>query len=258
MHNDTRFHVDPTFPIDAQRIRRRKILHVIKSPITSAGIIAALLGTVFMGWRMPGLLGLMGAAAAGLTAFWKSRSASLESLAIHDLVRESNVEQDTELLRVITHLRQRGHHQYAISLGKFLMIKQRIEHDLHQDGSLTPKKKEIESLVDSLCAAICDELTQATNVDQRVAKVLTSGDRQELDKLNEERMFFYDRIMRAYDSLYQTHARLHFILSPGMATTDVQEATDVLDALIEQLREENHVAERVQDELDDRVLRREE
>jgi hypothetical protein len=246
----TRFRLKPTFPLDENAIRLRKLKLVFQSPLTGISLIGALVVGKIAGFGWPGVGTLLGAASAGLFAYWKKKNDELDNGAISELVRESNLAQDSELLRITTVLRQRGHLQYSNSLGRFLLLKQRIEDRLHQDGSITNKKKEIEQLVDSICAGVCDELTELATLEKKLTDVLTSGDKTELQSLSQRQTECHNRVMHAYSTLSQTAGKIDEMLRPSVQPAEIRrEESRVLDRLIEELKEENEVTARVQQRL---------
>jgi hypothetical protein len=246
----TRFRLKPTFPLDENKIRLRKLMHVVKSPITGVAFLGALILGKIAGFEEWGLAGVFGAASAGLYRHWKKKSASIEDAVISELVRESNLAQDSELLRITDELRSRGHTQYSNSLGRFVLMKQRIETRLHQDGKITEKKKEIEILVDSICAGVCDELTELGMLERQLTDVLTSGDQAELKRLAERQTECHNRVMQAYTTISQTAAQIDDMLAPSAQPVEVRrEESKILDRLIDELKEENEVSSRVRDRL---------
>ena len=251
----TRFRLKPTFPLDENKIRLRKLKHIFKSPLTGIALVGAVILSKLAGFEEVGTTGVLGAAAAGLYSFWKTKNSDLENKAISELVRESNLAQDSELLRITTRLRSQGHMQYSNSLGRFLLLKQRIEQRLHQDGKITEKKKEIEILVDSICAGVCDELTELASLERRLTDVLTSGDQSELRSLTERQTECHNRVMQAYTTISQTASQIDQMLAPSAQPVEQRrEDSRVLDRLIEELKEENEVSTRVQERLRDEGL----
>ena len=189
-------------------------------------------------------------------SLWEQKTSELESVAIQELIHESNAKQDADLNRIITALGSMGFHQYAICLGKFLLLKQHIEDELHQDGQLTRKKAEIEQLVDALCHSICNEITELTELESQLADVLTSQDATRLEYVSQRRTKCHQRLQHAYQTVNDTTQRLAMMLRPGgHAIQATDEEARVLDRLIEQLQEENLIAQRVHEQLTDDSLR---
>ncbi len=246
----TRFKLKPTFPLDENQIRLRKLKYVLKSPLTGIALIGALILGKLAGFEEFGMTAVFGAAAAGLFGHWKKKNAQLENMAISELVHESNLAQDCELLRIATLLRTQGHTQYSNSLGRFALLKQRIEDRLHQDGQITEKKKEIEILVDKICAGVCDELTELAMLEKQLTDVLTSGDRGELESLTEWQTACHNRIMHAYSTISETASQIDTMLAPSVQPVEIRrEESKILDRLIEELKEENEVSTRVHERM---------
>ncbi len=170
---------------------------------------------------------------------------------LRGLIDESNRAQDAEIETLIDGLRQAGHAQYAISLSRFLLLKQHVEGQLHRDGRLTKRKEEVERLVDSLFREVCLQFQQLTHWKNRLGTVLTSRDPQALADLTERTNAGHERIMQAYATLFETSAQLGVLVSPGSARSEPRREIAELDRLIEHLREENDIARTV----DERIRR---
>ncbi len=252
MPPDTQFRVSPTFPLDKSLIRRFRWKKILRSPVTWAvGIGVLTLGTI-AGLRVPGLSFLAGVAAVGLFKFWQSKNGELEADAIQEIIRTSNAQQDAELTRIVNELH--AHHQdaYATCLGKFLLLKQHIEQALHAEGKLTRRAEELEVLVDRLCSAVCSQLTQIVRVNQRLPGVLTSSNPKHLEAVQNAISDAQGRIRHAYTALYET-AQSVTATDPDTSRLITRANNDsvVMDRLIEKLREENEIAQRVKERLKD-------
>ena len=242
--------LQPTFPLDGDAIRLKKFQRIFKSPITLGTLCAAGLATFVlkMGWMVS--TGVLGGAAAALVGYWRTKNSELDAEIIRELVQQSNDEQDQQLQAMMDQLQTDGHDQYAASLGKFLLLKQHIEQELHSDGALDDKKCNIEQLVDSLCDGVCAEIERLGKLDQKVSQVLTSRNPKLLASLTKEQQVRHHRIMKAYAVMYETAEQLVMLLNPGVKPTDpLAEEARVLDRLIEQLREENRITKEVHDSL---------
>ena len=245
-NSETKFRVRPTFPLDRSLIsgyRRRKIM---RSPLTWLALVGAAGASIFSR-SMPGLIASFGAASTALWMFWQSRTDALEAEAIQQIITDSNKTQDEELQRIMQALQAKGQHQYAASLGKFLLLKQRIESRLHESGEITKKTQEIEVLVDSLCSSVCDQITQLTALNQKLGPVLTSNRPERLSRMHDQIGKCHERIMKAYGVLFQTARNIDALISPSRQRNEEQKHdADVMDRLIQQLQEENEVAQAVQ------------
>lgn len=251
----TRFRLQPTFPLDENRLRLKKLKLVFSSPITGLAYLGALIVGGLFKFEGTGLGGLLAAASGGLFAYWRTKNEQLESKAIAELIQESNLAQDNELLRITDVLRREGHHPYANSLGRFVLLKQRIETRLHADGQFSRKEKEIEVLVDSICAGVCDELTELVALDRQLAGVLTSGDQAELESLTKRQQECHNRVLHAYATMSQTANQINDLLRPSaQPETKRNEESRILDRLIDELREENEIAGRVHERMRDEGL----
>lgn len=257
MNQGTRFFIKPTFPIDRQRIRARMWQLVRRSPAQACALCGAYLLSLFERPASPAGPSSVSFERDRSSSLWERKRAELESKAIQELIQESNREQDAELNRIIRTLHGGGHHQYAICLGKFALLKQHIEANLHQDGKLSQKKAEIEQLVDALCERVCYEITQLTQIESQLADVLTSPNEARLRMFTERRGECHRRLQQAYGTMNDTTERLGMMLRPGEEAIDSGAGQDfeVLDRLIERLKEENLIAQRVHEQLTDSALR---
>ncbi len=177
--------------------------------------------------------------------WWSGVDQDLTVQVMRRLVAESNVDQDDSIQAMIRHLERSGQVQYAISLGRVLLLKQHIERGLHRDGTLTKRKEEIEILVDSICQEVCNEIFRIADSDERLAKVLTSRDPQQLDDASDELKARHSRIMHAYTTLHDTATQLAIEAEPVPQNAGGKLENAVLDRLIENLREENELTKAV-------------
>jgi len=185
---------------------------------------------------------------------WNEMEEELTARVVRQLVNESNVSQDEEIRKLMRNLNGVGKWQYAISLGKILLLKQRIESDLHRGSKLTERKKEVEILVDSMCNEVCQEIFDIAQLNDQLSEILTSGDQGRLDELTDRVSTGHTRIMRAYATLSGTSEKLTDVLEPGTERPDVtQRKKSELDRLIEVLREENEVSQAVQQRMRDEL-----
>lgn len=237
----------PTFPLDEAKIRRLKREMI---------------------WRSPGLLAKRAIAnvlhaiapttdfSKDLVASWQERDAELTARVVHEMIAESNKSQDEEIRKLVYNLNGVGKWQYAISLGKFLLLKQHIETSLHKNNKLTDRKQEIEKLVDSLCQETCQEIFEIATESDQLANVLTSGDQTRLDEFSARVSTGHSRMMHAYATLSSTAERLEILMEPGTERPDAtQRKQSELDRLIQVLREENEVSQAVDQRIRDELPR---
>ena len=208
MNATTLFRVAPTFPIDDERIRERRRVHMLESPVTWGSAIGAIGIGVLAGAGVPGYLGLLAVAGLGLRWFWDKRREVIDAKVMRALIDESNQEQDEELVRIIRRLEQMHYPQYALCVGRFLFLKQKIEKNLHDSAHAEVFAPEIEILVDGVCAEVCREITRLTERESELGAVLVSGDEGRLDQLESERRESHASILHAYTTLYQAFVEL--------------------------------------------------
>ena len=228
MDTSTLFSVAPTFPVDDERLRELRWKRIVQSPLTWGGVIAAGILGLMMGAGFTGFLAIYTLTAMGLYKYWQKHRAMLDAASLRDIIHESNEAQDEELKRIIVHLNMVGDPQYALCLGRFLALKQKIEAELHRGAHLSGFATEIEKGVDGICAEVCREITRLREREQEVGEVLTSRDLSRLDCLDAARRESQAAILHAYTSLYQTHAG---ILGLGSAskTGSAQDASRDLE-----------------------------
>ncbi len=239
----------PTFPLDADRIRKLKRQRIWNSPrlLTSwmaAGICRTIQG---LGWvsQTSGLHRLT----EQVLARWRDLEDDLTLAVLRGLIDESNRSQDAAIQTLIDGLRRAGHAEYAIGLSRFLLLKQHVEGQLHRDGRVTERKEEVEQLVDSLFREVCREFQQLTHWHRQLAAVLTSRDPQALADLTRRTGDGHRRVMQAYATLYETSEQLGVLVSPGADRYEASQEAAELDRLIEHLREENVIARTVDERL---------
>lgn len=233
----------PTFPMDETRIQRMKREIIWRSP------------RLIFGQALGRFAGMFKAAGFDSeTSFlnrcldwWSDVDQELTARVVQRLVAESNIDQDDSIRTMIRHLERSGRAQYAISLGRVLLLKQHIERGLHQDGELTQRKEEIEVLVDSICQEVCNELFRIAESNEGLAKILTSRDPAQLEQASEQLKARHSRIMHAYATLHDTASQLAVEAEPVRQAARLENA--VLDRLIENLREENELAKTVDDRI---------
>ena len=182
--------------------------------------------------------------------YWKDLDNNLTADVVRELLHESNRHQDARLTGLIDQLHASGSSQYAISIGKFLLLKQQIEQQLHAEGELTERKQNIERLVDSLCSEVCQQIQRLALLDGRLAEVLTSREPESLERLSELRVAGHRRVLEAYGSLYDTAQNLYMLVRPGRERPDQSEDDlVVLDRLISVLREEHELSKKVHERI---------
>ncbi|MCW1884122.1 hypothetical protein OKA04_05230 [Luteolibacter flavescens] len=208
MDPSTLFSVAPTFPMDDVRIRERSRELMLRSPITWTPLILAGAAGIALDAGLAGFVILFGATAALVSRYWKKRRPAIDATSLRELIGESNAAQDDELKRIINNLSAKGLHQYALCLGRFLFLKQKIEKDVHRGKHLAVFAQEVEKGVDGICAEVCREITDIRKREERLGDVLTSRDPALLERLESARRESHAAILHAYTSLYQVHAEI--------------------------------------------------
>ena len=208
MDPSTLFSVAPTFPMDDARIRDRSRETMLRSPITWMPLILAGAAGLALDAGVAGFIILLGATGALVSRYWKKHRASVDAASLRELIGESNAAQNQELTRIIGSLESKGLPQYALCLGRFLFLKQKIERDVHRGRHLAVFAQEVEKGVDGICAEVCREITGIRTREERLGEILTSRDPVLLERLESARRESHAAILHAYTSLYQVHAEI--------------------------------------------------
>ncbi|WP_035615534.1 hypothetical protein [Haloferula sp. BvORR071] len=143
-----------------------------------------------------------------LGKYWRKQAAKVDAASLRDLINESNAVQDAELRRIIGHLEAKGLPQYALCLGRFLLLKQRIEKDIYRAQHLSLFAQEVEKGVDGICSEVCREITRIRDREEQLGEILTSRDPAKLERLESARRESHAAMLHAYTSIYQVHAEI--------------------------------------------------
>ena len=227
-----------TFPISRSRIRGRKAQLLLESPLNWGAIAAAVIGPLALGAGAWGVgCGLL-ASAFGLQHYWRGRAQELESQVLLDLIDASNREQDEALRQSMMHLRFAGRHNYAVTLGRFLVLKRTIDQRLKQSERVDEQRQQVENLVDELCFGVRDHILEIIAIEEKTASILVSYDANELLETNESRKKLLNQIVEAFAAVNETSRNLDLMLEPVDNGYSLEQA-------IESLSTENDILQRV-------------
>lgn len=202
--NTTHFQLKPTFPIDGVEIQRRVMKALVTHPLNwGVGLACIAIPLLAQAGAFLTLLAI-GGGAAGLLQYWKAHLKDIEANVIREMIDESNREQNRALTEAMTAFRREGFAHYASALGRFLLLKQRIETLLHRDGKLTPDREAIDRLGDQVCAAACRQFDRIKELDREIAFCVTSQDKSRMTSLINDRAELLSKIQQAYSVLYDT------------------------------------------------------
>ncbi|MDF1659087.1 MAG: hypothetical protein P1U58_15830 [Verrucomicrobiales bacterium] len=240
----------PTFPIPSSRLQARKWKIALESPVTWAPYLPVVGAFAFLDVGVGWFAGLAAAVTAGIVTYWKGHHTKLEGKLIEDLVRESNEDQDKQLIKEVRFLQKNGHGNYATTLGSFLEKKQQVEKAIHSDGSnLTPEKKEIESLIDSIVFGVADQLHRLSQFDDRLDRpVIPLSDEQRIH-LETSREEVAGRVHEAWNLINETWDNLGTLLNPAATLTGEDSSHLELDTAISRLKREHEIADRVRERM---------
>ena len=231
-----------TFPIDPRRIRNRKVELFIRSPINWGTVLAAIIVPLLLGTGGWGVMVALAAAAYALRQYWRVRGQELESAVLLNLIDEINREQDEALRESMMHLRGAGRHNYAVTLGRFLILKRTIDQRLKESGRIDEQRQKVENLVDELCFGVCDHIRDIIAIEERTASILVSNDANELLETNETRKKLLNQIVEAFGAVNDTCRNLDLMLEPVNNGYSLEQA-------IESLSSENAILQRVHQRL---------
>ncbi len=257
--SNSRLLLPPTVPLTWDRIHARTWRKAVFSAVLPMLAIGGALFGASLQWGVAGTLAsTVATTAIGFWAYWNHSATRLEQLVIHEMVRESYIQQDEIICRRIETLNSSGHYEFAKCLREFLDLKQSIEMEMHRDGQWNARKARFESLVDGITGMVCREFTELATLDNGTAQLMASGNRNRLETFHRERSHRMDRVMRAYQLMLLTKRRLALIMTQSKNVDIVAAAgsshDDFSSYIMHELAEEHVVANRIKDELADDYL----
>ena len=221
MHN-----LRSTFPLDEGAISRTALRRVMTDPITWVPFVPVV--AAYSIFNAPGMMVLPAGAVvlAGVGSYWWKQWAGLTEPLRRTMIQEHNRAQNALLRESAEELRAGGALAAAGELQQVLALKMQVEQRLHEDGTLTSQKSQLEQMVDALCFGVRDQLQGMAGGEQR----------QVPEKLAQVRA--------AVDTLQATAAQLDTILGPSEGATSLSDSS--LEEVTRRLREEAEIAQRVQ------------
>jgi len=231
-----------TFPLPDDVIRREKLRALVTSPLIWIPQIITVLTGLFLKWKWWVILLVMIGVFFVCALIWQARSARLGKKITKRIIKQSNEGQDTELLERVRQFEKDGMDGYAVTLGKFVQLKQQIEKELHEDGTaeLSKGAQEVESMVDILCYGVADQFEAASEVERRLA-TLTSDKSEERAKLKAARKELLGQVIEGYKSLRKTRSQLAYLIKPASKIKAGVPKVD-LNTIIHQLKEKDEIA----------------
>ena len=219
-----------TFPLNEAAIARQALGQILLDPITWVPLVPAVAAyTIF---DIPALIALaLGALVlGGVGAYWRKRWSGIVEDLRSKKITDHNRAQNAILGAGADELRLAGAANYAQRLEQFVQIKREVEQRLHEDGTITSQKVQLEQLIDSLCFGVRDQLIALAH--------------KEKDGEPVDRKAALKRVDEAFETLRAAVSELDAILGPsdtpdGAASASIEEVT-------RRLREETDIARRVQ------------
>lgn len=253
--NTAHFALKPTFPLDGNRIRLRTKFAVLCHPVTW-GTGALCLSLAVLGGSALASVPLLAAGLTGVLAYWSNNLAEVKARVVRGLIAESNTKQDKQLAKVVEQFRTRGFAHYAMALGQFLLLKQRIEREVHAGGTPTPQGEHIDSLVDQIASAACRQFYHLSRIDEKISRAITSTDTEALRTLEAEHADVLLRIQQSYLTIYESLEALLRVRDattrasgPAPETPRCCTSDSDFERVIKDLQEETERARNVHDRL---------
>ncbi len=233
-----------TFPLPDEDIRKEKLRALFTSPLVWVPQISILGMGLYLKWPVWLILAVMVGAFFVCALIWQARSGTLEKRITKRIIAKSNTEQDRELVAKIKQFEERDADGYAVTLSKFLELKQKIEATLHANPDTSDDEKAVEKTIDALCFGVAEELEAATELE---AHLDSTSDPEEHRKLADARKELLARVIEGYKSLKKTKARLAARSRPKDAS--VGKSSLDLDAILADLRTEEEIAKNTRSRL---------
>ena len=235
-----------TFPIPTKELLKEIWKEVKRDPMTWAPIagvgVGAIVGSSF------GLILVAGALVGG-GLYWKTRWPKLKAKASAEWIEEHNEDQNDYLYRHVKQLKRYKCYDLSDSLKRFIYLKKHIERGLHQSGELSPQKEEMETLVDSLCFEVSDELQRISDIRYTIKKGRKRLSKEKVSSLRASEEELGDRVDHAHQTLSEMHANLQTILDP-LGEQVSESSNPKLDDTITRLKEETFIAKRVRQRIE--------
>jgi hypothetical protein len=219
-----------TFPLDDAAITRKALGKVLTDPITWVPLVPAV--AAYTLFDVPALIAMAFGAVVlgGVGAFWRKQWAGIVETLRRQAIADHNRAQNAVLKAAADELRLAGAPKYAQKLEQFLAVKSQVEQRLHEDGTISGQKIQLEQLVDSLCFGVRDQLATLALKESRNEPI--------------DRKAALAQVDAAFETLQTTIAELDIILGPSEVPGGAAAAS--LEEITRRLREEAEIARRVQ------------
>lgn len=236
-----------TFPLDKEEISRERISIALRSPLTWIPLLLVLgLGILL---KLPPLVIAIALLVilVALFFFWRAQTRFLEKRVTGHLIKRSNSKQDRAILEQMADLGKSGRDGYAITLGKFLQLKQAIETELLSDGVADKGEQNLETLVDTLCAGVSEQFTAIQRIERRQSAISRAAD--EYERLEASRRELLGQIIDSFKTLKRTRKELAYILDPTKVAAAHEKPSRDLGELASRLRDEEEIARRTRERM---------
>lgn len=229
----------PTYPLDVDQIRELKQLALCDSP-------------KLLVWQLLAQLGSRFTLLSRFAESWSEIEPKLCDAVVEHVVKQSNIAQNQVIRCLIDVLRDRQRNEYAEMLKEFLRAKQSIELALKTNRSLNAQRADVETIVDSILQEVCNELFLLIDMESELTRLQGANASTEIvDEFQSKIEISKERIAKAHETLRETEKQTTCRQPTHSVESDEPTfpESDVLDKLIDALRDENEFAKNLNDRI---------
>jgi len=234
-----------TFPIEAEDILVGKFRAIMTTRATWITIVGSILAVILF-QNLWGLC-LSGLIMFGGYLYWLKYSSEVEERACKEFIAKSYRSQNHSLVGDIQQLRDTKYDNYADQLSEVLQQKKQIQETLYSPHPPTPRQKDIEKCVNSLCYEVSRDFSKIADINftlEKKKEQLTSQQKQYLELSEKE---LEKRVADATQALKKTQRQL----SPTTGKPIPEEGEKPhLDKALQLLNEETAYADRIRYHID--------
>ena len=236
--------------VSEEVVQRHKWRARLSSPITWVNVLILGLLCWFVPWPWYVKLGLFLTVLAAIAFYWRITGQALDRRILKQLIIKTNTKQASALAQRAKDLDRVHASDLAITLGRFIELKQEIETEMHRGNHDVPEGAgDVEALVDKLCDGVADELESLAQVQRRLARPDLQVSEEQTSKLKGKQSELVQCISDAYKTLVETRGNLDAILRP--VSLDLPQQKTQLTDVIVKLKEETNIARKVRQRLDE-------
>ena len=242
-------------PIERSEYRRERALAAAMVEKQQAGFMVvffgamATIGTAVLSFT---LWVLLPAIVIILIARWflrfQSKSAKAGREVSGVIIRDERRHDRSTLASRMEQLSASGFDGYAITLGKFLQHKHKIDAEIAAGSKDSPQAEQVSKLVDSICFGVAEQFERVSALEKRLAALSDSPDSDGYQSLAKDRTELLTQVIDAYKTLKKTRHELPLILDPSATATAKHPGVD-LGELVDQLRHEEEIARKTRERM---------